>query len=217
MIRAAAGGEQHELNVFAARYEPVIRAYLAARWSGSPLIQDVDDAAQEVFVECCRAGGGLERVEPDRPGGFRAFLYGIARNVALRAESRQGGRRERQAPPDAELDQRADADARFSQIFDRAWAKSIMREAAVRQAERATGEGAEAQRRVEILRLRFQENLPIREIAERWKLDPVHVHRQYARARKEFKQRLMEVLSFYHSDPSDDTRRECAHLLALLA
>ena len=34
-----------------------------------------------MFLTCFREGGALDRVDPARAGGFRAFLYGIARNV----------------------------------------------------------------------------------------------------------------------------------------
>ncbi len=46
--------------------------------------------------------------------------------------------------------------------------------------------GALAVRHVELLRLRFEENLPIREIARRWATDPANVHKSYALARRSF-------------------------------
>src|ERR1700722_16449828 len=85
---AAAGGEASRAE-FAARYAPVIRAYLAVRWRGSKRLRELDDALQEVFIECLRDGGLLDRARADQPGGFRAFLYGAVRNVALRAESKR--------------------------------------------------------------------------------------------------------------------------------
>jgi DNA-directed RNA polymerase specialized sigma24 family protein len=65
----------------------VIR-YLAARWRGSHLRPDLDDAVQEVFVECFRQGGALEAAGDGRVPSFRAFLCGVVRNVAHRFESR---------------------------------------------------------------------------------------------------------------------------------
>ena len=85
---AAAGGEVSRAE-FAARYAPVVRAYLAVRWRGSKLLRELDDTVQDVFIECLRDGGLLERARADRPGGFRAFLYGAVRKVALRAEARR--------------------------------------------------------------------------------------------------------------------------------
>ena len=93
LIRDAAGGIDQAKEDFALKYEPVLRAYLGARWRGSPRIADLEDAVQEIFVECLKEGGVLERVDPDRGGGFRAFLYGVARRVALRYETGHGRKR----------------------------------------------------------------------------------------------------------------------------
>jgi RNA polymerase sigma-70 factor (ECF subfamily) len=158
----------------------------------------------------------LERADPARPGGFRAFLYGLVRNIALRVEQGRGRRRTREV---ATGDEDAEADAAeesLSHVFDRAWARSIMQEAAARQAERAAREGEAALRRVELLRLRFHEDLPIRAIAQLWAVDAGILHHEYARARKEFKTALLEVMTFYHPSSPADAERECAELLALL-
>lgn len=216
MIHAAADGEAAERDEFARRYEPVIRAYLSIRWRRGPLIAELDDGVQEVFVECYRKGGVLQRAEPDRPGGFRAFLYGVTRNVALRVESRRARRGEQQPATDF-IDALPEThDDAPSRAFDRAWARSVMRDAAARQARWASTEGEQAQRRVELLRLRFQENLPIREIADGWQADPVYVHREYAKARKEFKRALIEAIAFHVPACPADVDKECARLLALL-
>lgn len=214
VLRDAAAGQTDSRAQFAARYAPLVRAYLGARWRSSPLLQEKDDAVQEVFVECLRQGGVLERANPDRPGGFRAFLYGVVRNVALRFEQRAHQRRERQQPEsESEI---PDQDDPLSHVFDRAWARTIMKEAATRQADRAEAHGEAALRRVELLRLRFQEGLPIREIAQRWNEDAPHLHREYARAREEFHRALIEVMEFHHPGTRAEAERECARLIELL-
>jgi RNA polymerase sigma factor (sigma-70 family) len=216
-IRAAAAGGAAERQQFARRYDAVIRAYLAARWRGAPLLQDLDDAAQEVFVACFRPGGLLERADPDRPGGFRAFLYGAARNVARRFEERRGRAREQGVPAGAELEELARHEAHLSRVFDRAWAEALVREAAARQEAAARVLGPEAVRRVELLRLRFQDGLPIREIARLWGTDAADLHHEYARARTEFYRELREVVAFHRSAGDGDLDRACADLLQLLA
>ncbi|MHC4579386.1 MAG: RNA polymerase sigma factor [Planctomycetota bacterium] len=116
VIKGAAAGREEDRSAFARRYEPAVRAYLGARWRGSPHAADRDDAVQEVFFECFR--GVLERADPARQGGFRALLYGVVRNVALRFEERRAKRREVQAS----VDERVPAhDASLSDAFDRAW------------------------------------------------------------------------------------------------
>src|SRR6516164_4906205 len=91
VIRAAAAGSPADREELARRYLAVVRAYLAARWRGSHLRPDLDDAVQEVFVECFRQGGVLEAAVDGRVSSFRAFLYGVVRNVARRFDSRQRG------------------------------------------------------------------------------------------------------------------------------
>jgi RNA polymerase sigma-70 factor (ECF subfamily) len=194
----------------------MVRAYLAARWKGSPMVQWLDDAVQEVFLVCLREGGALDRARPDRPGGFRAFFYGLVRNVALRFEQRRARSLARRAPEPAEADELPAREDSLSRVFDRAWARAIMREAAARQAGRADAIGPAARRRVELLRLRFHDGLPIREVARLWQDDPATLHREYARAREEFKAALLDVMAEYHPDSPAQADRECAELLALL-
>jgi RNA polymerase sigma-70 factor (ECF subfamily) len=213
VIRGAAAGHAAARERFASTYEPVVRAYLGARWRHAALHQEIDDATQQVFIECYREGGVLEKATPDRPGGFRAFLYGVLRNVALRAERDRGRNRETQPP--TVFDEVGD-DTALSVVFDRAWATAVVRDAAALQAQRAADGGAEAERRVEILRLRFQSGLPIRDIASQWSADPVVIHREYARARTEFKAALVEVMAFHHPGSNQDIQSECARLLGLL-
>jgi RNA polymerase sigma-70 factor (ECF subfamily) len=216
VIRDAAEGDREARSQFARRYEPVVRAYFQARWRATWRLQDLDDAVQDVFAESFRPGGLLERLDPDRPGGFRAFLYGAARIVALRAEARP--KRSREQPPEAGLDfnQVTDDETRVSVAFDRAWARALLREAAERQARDAVESGDAAVRRVELLHLRFHQDLPIREIARRWGCDVDAVHRDYARARQEFQSALAAVVAFHLPGCSrGEIDRECAGLLAL--
>lgn len=213
---AAAGGEDSRAE-FAARYEGAVRSYLSARWRGSKMLQELDDTVQEVFIECLRRGGVLDKAEVGHPGGFRAYLYGAVRNVALRTEAKRARQfhREGEAPPDLEAIANADEDS-LSRVFDRAWARSIVREAAVRQAEQADRHGEGAPRRVELLRLRFAEEMPIREIAKLWGADPAALHREYARAREEFRSALRDVVAAHHPGTPGQVDRECARLLELL-
>ena len=69
---------------------------------------------------------------------------------------------------------------------------------------------------MELLRLRIYEGLPIREIARHWEEDATALHREYARARREFHKALSEVVAFHHPGSGEDVERECSHLLGLL-
>jgi hypothetical protein len=70
---------------------------------------------------------------------------------------------------------------------------------------------------VELLRLRFEEGLPIRTIAAQWGIDAVAVHHAYALARKEFRAALLEVVAFHHPGRPDALEQEAAGLLNALS
>jgi RNA polymerase sigma-70 factor (ECF subfamily) len=210
MIRAAAAGSPGDREELARRYIGVVRAYLAARWRGSTLRNEVDDATQAVFVECFRQGGVLDVAGTGRISGFRAFLYGVIRNVARRFETRPV--RDADGLPEIASD-----DASQSRLFDKTWAQAIMAEAARLQRTRAEQHGPEAVRRVELLRLRFEENLPIRDIAALWEADPAAVHKSYALARKEFRSALLEVIAFHHQGTAVELEAEASSLLKALS
>ena len=50
---------------------------------------ELDDVVQEVFLACFKEDGPLSRADPERPGGFRAYLYGVVRNVARGVEKKR--------------------------------------------------------------------------------------------------------------------------------
>jgi RNA polymerase sigma-70 factor (ECF subfamily) len=210
VIRAAAAGSAADREELARRYVGVIRAYLSARWRGSHLRRDLDDAVQEVFVECFRQGGALEAAGDGRVPSFRAFLYGVVRNVARRFESRPG-------PAASPLPEIEADEPSLSRLFERTWAQSIMTEAAQMQRRWAEERGPEAVQRVELLRLRFEETLPIRTIAERWGVAAAGLHHAYALARKEFKSALLAVVAFHLPGSPAEVEQEAASLLKALS
>ncbi len=217
MIDAAACGIPGDRETFARCYEPVVRAYLTDRWRNSLFLSEVDDALQEVFLECFKQDGVLARADRDRSGGFRPFLYGVARHVAQRIESSRYRQQPKHGAADMDLDNFAGSEERLSRAFDRAWAKALVREAAERMRQCQQVQSESGHGRAELLRLRYHENMPIREIATRWQVDPVLLHREYAKARKEFKLSLLETIAFHHPGEAVDLNLECANLLSLLA
>jgi RNA polymerase sigma-70 factor (ECF subfamily) len=193
LIHAAAGGDEAGRTAFVARYSRGIRRWLQRRWTSAPHSHAIDDAVQEVFMECFKPGGALAAADPDRDNGFRSFLRGVVTNVARRYEKRLGGELVRR---DAAIDAAAAQlpETTLSRMLDREWARGVVREAAREQEERARGIGASAVLRVELLRLRFHDGLSIRDIAAELQLDPAFVHHQYAKARRDFRKALGRVL-----------------------
>ena len=213
VIRGAAAGNGSDRAEFARRYASVIRSYLGARWRGGALAGEVDDAAQEVFLQCFRPDGPLGRADPDAAGGFRAYLFGIVRNVARGVERARAKDRGRGA---VDLDAIEAREEPLSKVFDRAWTAALLRQAGERQ-ERAAAGDPRRERRVELLRLRFGHDLPIREIAKRWEVEAAGVHEEYRTARKEFLAALREVVAEHHGGTPAEVEAECMRLLDYLS
>lgn len=214
IVRAASGGDADARSAFALRYEPLIRDFLAARWRGRVLASEVADATQDVFVECLKPGGVLERAEASR-GDFRALLGAVTRNVARRFEGRIVERGRIRPEDSAWIQQVADDEAGQATVFDRSWARTLVEEASARYRERATAQGEAGRRRVELLERRFGSEEAIHEIAVAWGMPPQALHNEYRRARKEFYGCLKEVVAF-HQPGVTDLDAECRALLTLL-
>ncbi len=214
LVHGAAEGAEDARALFAEVYLPVVRAYLAARWNGGPMLGRLDDAVQDTFVECFRGEGALARI--DGGGRFRTYLFAVVRNVARRHEERRNKDAARGGPAISLVEPTSGTD-RPSRVFDRTWLDTLLKRAAARQAEWARGQGEDALRRIELMRLRFVDGLPVRAIAERWDVPAASVHREYRQARRDFQRALREEVAFHHPGATrDEVDEECAKLLELL-
>ena len=216
IIESAAGGNAEAREQFAELYAPAVKAYLCKRWEGSPRIASVEDAVQEVFVDCFKPGGILERVDRNRAGGFRAYFYGAARKTALHLERALDQNVKHHAASDVDVDRVRADEATLSQVFDRAWALSIVQEAVFLYRQRAQGMGGRELQRVEILRLRFEDELPVREIATQLGLSPELVHKEYARARQGYRAVLEDVVAAHYPQSEDNLDERCREIMRLL-
>ncbi len=80
LLRDVASGTQHvRWAEFHARYEPMMRSFLQARF---PSV-DADDVIQEVFVSLAKALPKY-RYNPKENGHFHNYLTGVVRNKALK-------------------------------------------------------------------------------------------------------------------------------------
>jgi DNA-directed RNA polymerase specialized sigma24 family protein len=216
LIEGAARGGAQEREEFARRYAPVARAYLSSRWRNSPLKVDLDDAVQDAFIECYRTDGVLAKADRARPGGFRALFYGVLRNVAARCEQKVSRAQGRPPVADVRLDALSGRGETPSEVFDRAWAQSVIAEAIERHEAWSRAEGDAAWRRFELLRLRFQESQPIRDIARLWKVDAADLHHDYSAARREFEAVLREVIAERSGGTPEQVERALKELLAAI-
>ncbi len=216
VVLQAAAGDPVQREEFARRYDPVIRAYLATRWRLPRDHADVADASQEVFLQCFRDRGALERLDPDRPGGLRAFLYGVTAKTASELE-RKGARWRRNTsrdPIDPEL--HAAAELSNSRAFDKAWATMIAREARGLLIERAKNGTAVSRRRLYCLEQRYFNGKSPREIAPELGIDAQRVSELLYEGKLEYRAALFEIVASYFPKASEreieDRCREIAGL-----
>ena len=216
LILNAAAENSEDRDGFCRRYAPVIHAYLAARWRLPNDHAAVADAAQDVFVQCFKDGGVLDKVDPNRLGGFRAYLFGVVKNVALMAERSLARRRERGEDSVLSLDQIECDEATLSQAYDRSWALLVTREAGQLMIRRVA-ERKDGAVHARVLELKYDEGLPPREIVARLGLDVELVYRIVRLSRREFRAALVEVMGGYHPGESEEElERRCIDLLGLL-
>ncbi|MCY2966996.1 MAG: sigma-70 family RNA polymerase sigma factor [Planctomycetota bacterium] len=216
MIRGAAAGDARSREVFALRYEPIVRQYFQGKWRTGRHRNYIDDAVQDVFVACYKDHGALQRADPEW-GGFRSFLAGVCINVSRRIEERQLQRRGWQTSPTAsELENCASDEATASAYFDQAWALMIVRETRQRLKESANN-NPDAERRVEVLRLYFDDKLPIQEIALILGETPKQISRDKEKVLVEFHKLLRKVVEIHLPGTPGEVERECRALMECLA
>lgn len=213
LIERAAEGETAGREEFARRYLPLVRGHLESRWRGSSLESEVDDAAQEVFVACFRERGALSRSHAVT-GGFGAFLYGVIRNVALQFERSKVRRLDRVEV--GVTDDPVSEASGLSRAFDRGYARAVVGEALETMRRRAEIQGEAARKRFELLAERTVGGKAIRELAQEWREDARSLHLEEAKARREFRSALRQVVGLAERCAPERVDVECERLIDLL-
>ena len=199
LVRGAAEGDSVSADELVRRYALLIRGYLRSRWRTSALSANVDDACQDVFFELFRSDGALQKVDTTGSRRFRSYLFGVVSNVARRIEQQHAKSR---TVAGMELDEQQSDDESASHVFERLWAQSMVAQAVTEMKRQAQDGDDKLRLRVELLHLRFFEELPIRGISERMGIDAKKAHKEYARARSDFRRILQQVIAFHHpGDP----------------
>jgi hypothetical protein len=218
MLRAAASGGEAPRSAFAHKYAGPIRAYLATRWRSLARAADIEDAEQDVFLECLKPGGLLQRADPGL-GDFRSLLYSVVRNIARRYEERAAKSHHRRPEQSVYLDELPHQAEALSIAFDRAWARSLLRQAAERyEAQIAASTDKAQQHRFRVLQMRHAEGLPIRTIAAKLnRTDVDSIHYDYRRARSEFADHLREVTREHTGATGGALTAECRRLTELVS
>jgi hypothetical protein len=216
VLRAAAGGDAGARSTFARSYAGPIRACLQHRWRGRALLLEIEDAVQEAFVESLKPGGALDSADPQR-GDFRSLLYGVVRNIARRFEERAAKANARSSGQSVFLDDLPHQAAALSRVFDRAWARSLLREAVLHHQQESEQGGTDARRRFRVMRMRHDDGLAIREIAMALDVpDVAIIHNDYRQARRAFASHLRQVVGRHTGTEGAAVDRECRRLTELL-
>lgn len=215
MLGAASSSVTHR-DRFCRRYGPLIETFLASRWRLPRGHERVADGAQEVFLQLFKPNGALKSVDPTRPGGFRAYLYGVTTKVALERDRVAARQRRERRDSRMELDQLGGTWASQSQAFDQAWARLVFQEAYEKMVAQFDGDPT-ALRNLQVLQLRYDEALPPREIATRLAIDDVRVVYQVLDTSKaRFRRALVAVMADYHPSCSkSEVEGLCRQLLTL--
>lgn len=217
IIDGARSGDRGAREEFARRYEEVIRMFLAGRWRLPLGHEAIDEAAQDVFLEIFAQGGFLTRVGQGE-FRFRQVLYGVVRNVARRSEVLRKRRMQGRRISDVAGGPEIQWDGDQPEAFDQAWARACVRKTLRSYDEVSKGRGALPYSRSKLLELRFFENLPNREIARRWEVDRDLLRREYAEARREFREELRRVVSRdFPEATAVECEEECRQMLRVLS
>jgi len=212
VVRGAAAGHQDDRDRFARQYAPLIRRYLASRWRLAPDHDRVVEASHEAVIQLFKPGGALTNIEHGRDNGFRAFLYGVVRNVALMIE--RSARRNDRVQTWSDIDPATieDSEASLSRVFARAWFDMIATEARNLMAARP-GERCKAAYRC--LELRYLDGIPPRDIAKRIGLHVKDVYELLRTGRNEYRAALLEVMATYYPDATESELEQRCRELAI--
>lgn len=208
LIHRAAVGKGASRERFARRYSGVIQGYFAARWRLPIAHEHVQDASQDVFVDCFKPGGALTHADAKK-GQFRRFLYGVCKHIAISIERRLV-RRTEHAVSHAD---RVDSDPSLSQSFDRAWARAIVKDAAALARERARGHETRTMGLL-VMELRVAHDLPPREIAVRLGRGVHEIYELLRRAKLDLRAAFLEILAEHNPGASEGAlKRRCLEIV----
>jgi RNA polymerase sigma factor (sigma-70 family) len=221
LIRQAVQGRPEARDRFARLYEPVVQAFLrrslfrlGAAVRG--LSHELDNVSQDVFLECFKPHGALERLDRGRCSRFRAYLFGVVANVTRRNRARWSRQQREHLADGPTLESRAIQDSTASRTRECAEARQLLAEAVQCQADRAGRQGPEAVKRIELLQLCFNHGLTLFQIARRWQTNVQEVRREYKLATQEFKEALREALARRYRESPEATGQAFRELLETL-
>jgi RNA polymerase sigma factor (sigma-70 family) len=221
LIRQAVQGQPEARDRFARLYEPVVQAFLRRslvrlRATVRSFSHELDNVSQDVFLECFKPQGALERLDRSRCSRFRAYLFGVIANITRRSQTRWARQRREHLADGPTLESQARQDSALSRTGEFAEARQLLAEAVRRQADYAGRLGDAAQKRIELLQLCFTDGLTLFQVARRWQTNVQEVRREYKLATQEFKEALRETLDRRYPGSPEGARQAFRELLETL-
>lgn len=198
---------------FALRYEKFVRRVLAKRWLGTMFRHDFDDAVQDVFIECFKPGGVIEKADPSRGGSFRSLLYQVAFHVAARFERSRRQQLIREQEGEL-LSDFPDTDLSGYEAVTREEVTDLVREALRRMVQH---HDPDVRSRGQLLERHTCDNERINVMADGDPELAKRLHREHSKAKLEWKQFLVEVAQSEYRVPEDEAHAIVADLLSAFA
>lgn len=198
---------------FALRYEKFVRRVLAKRWLGTVFRHDFDDAVQEVFFECFKPGGVIEKADVNRGGSFRSLLYQVAFHVAARFERTRRQQHLREGADDW-LGELPSQDLSGFEAVTREEVTDLVREALRRMLQH---HDPDIRSRGQLLERRTCQNERINVIADGDPELAKRLHREHSKAKMEWKQYLVDVVQSEYRVPEHEAHAIVADLLSAFA
>ncbi|MCR9244706.1 MAG: hypothetical protein NXI31_06725 [bacterium] len=183
-------GDRQAVCAFCEHYLPIVKRHLRALWRDSTMDANVDDATQDVFVECLRSNGALSRLDVGRGHGLAAYVRGITRNIAARLGRRRARECRRCYLSNDLVSHTPDRTPDGLELLDRTCSATAVREAVARLDREPAVPGHSLG---ELVRLHFGGNQPVREIAKGWEVRPARVHEARRRACQHLRKLLLRV------------------------
>lgn len=207
LAHAAARGDERARADFWQRYSHSVRLWLWFRWCHTSRRNLIDDAAQEVFLECFRPGGALAHLDRARAHhGLEAYLRGVVRNVACRIERAQARDFHHRRSLAAAAGQAAPEESGSAECIDRARAHDQVL-AALDLLDREDRQAGTDHSLRAFLRAHFEQGQQVRTIAAAWQEQVDHVHEVRRRACQRFRDCLLRVM---HGDDHAHRGRHAA-------
>ncbi len=195
---------------FALRYEKFVRRVLAKRWLGTIFCNDFDDAIQEVFIECFKPGGVIERADSRRGNSFRTLLFQVASHVAARFE-RSHRRWQSQGMDEDLLNEMATTHASGYDVVTQEEVSDLVREALRRMIHH---HDPDVRSRGQLLDRHICQNEKIIAMAGGDSGVAERLHREHRKAKKEWKSFLVEVVQSEYRVPEHEAQLIVLNLLS---